>query len=97
MKKITTDLWSLFWKQFFGSLNDNVYKNALFIEMKQKGNEIIRFKSELENAPVFSTSGRLGLFSDGNLPFSNQISSGSQQPSLSDMVRRAIEFRDPFR
>lgn len=64
----------------------------LILEMKQKGNEIFRFKSELENAPVFSTAGRLGLFSDGNLPFSNQISSGSQQPSLSDMVRRAIEF-----
>ena len=27
----------------------------LILEMKQKGNEIIRFKSELENAPVFST------------------------------------------
>ena len=64
----------------------------LILEMKQKGNEIFRFKSELENSPVFTTADRLGLFSEGNLPFSNQISSGSQQPSLSDMVRRAIEF-----
>jgi alkaline phosphatase len=33
-----------------------------------------------------------GFFSAGELAFSNQIESGSQQPSLSDMVRRAIEF-----
>ena len=64
----------------------------LILEMKQKGNEIFRSKSELENAPVFTTAVRTGLFSEGNLPFSNQISSGSQQPSLSDMIRRSIEF-----
>ena len=64
----------------------------LILEMKQKGAEIFRFKAELENSPVFTTSRRLGIFSDAELPFSNRISSGSQQPSLSDMVRRAIEF-----
>ena len=64
----------------------------LILEMKQKGSELFRFKAELENSPVFTTANRLGIFSDGDLPFSNQISSGSQQPSLSDMVRRAIEF-----
>jgi len=64
----------------------------LIIEMKQKGSELFRSKAELENSPVFTTSSRLGIFSDANLPYSNQISSGSQQPSLSDMVRRAIEF-----
>jgi len=60
--------------------------------MKQKGNEVFRFKAELENSPVFTTANRIGIFSDGDLPYSNQISSGSQQPSLSDMVERAIEF-----
>jgi alkaline phosphatase len=64
----------------------------LILEMKQKGSEIFRSKAELENSPVFTTASRAGLFSEGDLPYSNQISSGSQQPSLSDMVRRAIEF-----
>lgn len=64
----------------------------LILEMKQKGDEVFRFKAELENSPVFTTANRVGIFSDGDLPYSNQISSGSQQPSLTDMVRRAIEF-----
>src|SRR5581483_10592532 len=64
----------------------------LILEMKQKGRELIRSKADLENAPVFSTADRVGIFATGNLPYSDQIESGSQQPSLSDMVRRAIQF-----
>jgi len=64
----------------------------LILEMKQKGIEIFRSKAELENSAVFTTANRVGIFSDGDLPFGSQITSGSQQPSLSDMVRRAIEF-----
>lgn len=64
----------------------------LLFELKQKGREIFRSKAELENAPAFSTADRVGVFSDGNLPYSTQNESGSQQPPLSDMVRRAIEF-----
>jgi len=37
MKKISTDLWSLFWTQFFGALNDNVFKNALVILITYQG------------------------------------------------------------
>ena len=64
----------------------------LLLELKQKGGEIFRSKAELENAPVFSSARRVGIFSNGDLPYSTQLESGSQQPSLSDMVRRAIEF-----
>lgn len=37
MKKISKDLWSLFWTQFFGALNDNVFKNALVILITYQG------------------------------------------------------------
>jgi alkaline phosphatase len=60
--------------------------------MKGKGAEILRSKSDLENAPIFTTAPRVGVFADGDLAYSNQIEAGSQEPSLPDMVRRAIEF-----
>lgn len=37
MKKISSGLWSLFWTQFFGALNDNVFKNALVIMIAYQG------------------------------------------------------------
>ncbi len=37
MKKISKDLNSLFWTQFFGALNDNVFKNALVIIITYQG------------------------------------------------------------
>ncbi len=64
----------------------------LLLEMKNKGAEIMRSKSELENAPMFTTAPRVGVFASGDLAYSNQIQPGSQEPTLSDMVRRAIEF-----
>jgi len=64
----------------------------LLLEMKNKGAEILRSKSELENAAIFTTAPRVGVFADGDLAYSNQIEAGSQEPSLPDMVRRAIEF-----
>lgn len=61
-------------------------------EMQGKGWEVVRTKAELENAAAFRTGPFAGFFADDQLAFSNQIESGSQQPSLADMVRRAIEF-----
>jgi alkaline phosphatase len=61
-------------------------------ELQGKGWEIVRSKVELENAPAYRTSPLAGFFSVGEMAFSNQIESGSQQPSLADMVRRAIQF-----
>jgi MFS family permease len=37
MKKISKDLSSLFWTQFFGALNDNVFKNSLIILITYQG------------------------------------------------------------
>jgi alkaline phosphatase len=64
----------------------------LLLEMKGKGAEILRSKSDLEGAPIFTTVPRVGVFANGDLAYSNQIEAGSQEPSLPDMVRRAIEF-----
>jgi alkaline phosphatase len=64
----------------------------LILELRQKGHEIVRSKAELENASSFLTSSLAGFFSNGNMAFSDKIESGSQEPKLSDMVQRAIEF-----
>ncbi|MDD4975139.1 MAG: MFS transporter [Bacteriovorax sp.] len=37
MKKIPSDLWALFWTQFFGALNDNIFKNALVLIITYQG------------------------------------------------------------
>jgi alkaline phosphatase len=64
----------------------------LLAELQGRGWEVVKTKAELENAAGYRTGPIAGFFSEGSLAFSNQIESGSQQPSLSDMVRRAIEF-----
>ena len=64
----------------------------LLAELHGQGWDLVRSKAELANAPAYRTAGLAGFFSSDPLAFSDQIESGSQQPSLSDLVRRAIEF-----
>lgn len=64
----------------------------LLLEMKQRNVEIMRSKSDLENASLFATAPRVGIFASGDIAYSNQIQPGSEEPTLSDMVRRAIQF-----
>jgi alkaline phosphatase len=64
----------------------------LLDEMQKKGCEIVRTKAELEESESFQESGVLGLFAPESLAFSDNTEAGNQQPSLSDMVRRAIVF-----
>ena len=64
----------------------------LWLELRGKGFSTVRTKAELENTASFLTGPLVGLFADGNLSYSSQVQSGSQEPSLPDMVRRAIEF-----
>jgi alkaline phosphatase len=64
----------------------------LLAELQGRGWELVRTKAELENAANYRTGTIAGFFSNDQLPYSNQIESGSKQPSLSDLVRRAIEF-----
>jgi len=64
----------------------------LFGELQARGCEIVRSKAELEGATAYHTGQIAGFFSNDQLAYSNQIESGTQQPSLADMVRRAIQF-----
>lgn len=62
----------------------------LLDEFQKKGCEVVRTKAELED--TFQDSGVLGVFAAESMAFSNNVEAGAQQPSLSDMVRRAIVF-----
>ena len=64
----------------------------LLAELQGKGCEVVRTKADLENASTYRDRGIMGVFAPGSMAYSDEIESGSQQPSLSDMVRRAIEF-----
>ncbi|MGV3532572.1 MAG: alkaline phosphatase [Chthoniobacteraceae bacterium] len=64
----------------------------LLAELQDRGVEILMNKAQLEEAEPYRTGGIMGLFSSGVLSFSNQAEAASQQPSLPDMVRRAIAF-----
>lgn len=64
----------------------------LVSEWKAKGVEVVRSKAELETAQGGDSGRVVGLFSGGPLAFANQMESGSEQPSLPDMTRRAIDL-----
>jgi alkaline phosphatase len=64
----------------------------LILELRRNGYEIVRSKAELESVPRWRRPRLLGLFSNSEMAFANQIASGSEQPALPDMTRRAIEL-----
>ncbi len=63
----------------------------LVAEMQANGRELVATKAALEEVSSYRSKPLLGLFAPGTLAFSDQVESGSAQPSLTDMVRRAIE------
>ena len=64
----------------------------LVLEMRRNGYEIVRTKAELEVIPQWRRPKLLGIFSEGEMAFANEIAAGSEQPALADMTRRAIEL-----
>jgi alkaline phosphatase len=64
----------------------------LLAELQGKGWDLVHSKAELANASTYRTGRIAGFFSNDALAFSDQIESGSQQPALADMVRRAVQF-----
>lgn len=64
----------------------------LLSQLRSSKVDIFTTKAELEAAGSYWTHRVFGLFGPADLPHADQIESGSQQPSLADMVRRAIEF-----
>ncbi len=64
----------------------------LILEMRRNGYETVRTKAELESIPQWRRPKLLGLFSEGEMAYANEIAAGSEQPALADMTRRAIEL-----
>src|SRR5207244_13219458 len=53
---------------------------------------IVQTRAELDAVPAWRRPKLVGVFSKEDLAFVNQLEERSQQPSLSDMVRRAIQL-----
>ncbi|CAN5403699.1 alkaline phosphatase [soil metagenome] len=64
----------------------------LVLEMRRNGYEIVRTNAELEAIPQWRRPKLLGLFSEAEMAYANEIAAGSQQPTLADMTRRAIQL-----
>jgi alkaline phosphatase len=64
----------------------------LLLELRGNGFDIVRTRAELEAVPAWRRPKLFGAFNNAELAFVNQVEERSQQPSLSDMVRRAIEL-----
>lgn len=64
----------------------------LLLEVRRKGVDLVRTKAELEAIPGWRRPKLFGAFSQSELAYGDQIAARSEQPSLSDMVRRAIEL-----
>jgi alkaline phosphatase len=64
----------------------------LLLELRRNGVDVIQTRGELESVPVWRITKLLGAFASGEMAFSNQLDEKKEQPSLPDMVRRAIEL-----
>jgi len=64
----------------------------LLLQLRSNGFDIVRTRAELDAVPAWRRPKLVGVFSKEDLAFVNQVEERSQQPSLSDMVRRAIQL-----
>lgn len=64
----------------------------ILLQLGQEGVEIVRTEADLRQLGNFRTSKLLGLFGNGPLPLSSRGGSEPREPSLPDMVRRAIQM-----
>ncbi len=64
----------------------------LLLEMRNRGYDIVRNKSELTNTPDWRAPKVLGIFSMGNLNFADEVRATGAQPTLAEMVRQAIQL-----
>ena len=64
----------------------------LLLELRRNGFDIVRTRAELEAIPASRPPRLFGAFGNADLAFANQAEERSEQPSLGDMVRRAIEL-----
>ena len=64
----------------------------LLAEIRQKGFDLVRTRAELETIPGWRRPKLFGGFARAELAFADQMEARGEQPSLADMVRRAIEL-----
>jgi alkaline phosphatase len=64
----------------------------LLLELRRKGYDIARNKSEMENTPSWRAPRLLGIFASGNLAFAEEVQSAGSQPALAEMVKTAIQL-----
>jgi alkaline phosphatase len=64
----------------------------LLLELRGNGFDIVRTRAELDTVPAWRRPKLVGVFSNDDLAFANQVEERNQQPSLSDMVRRGIQL-----
>jgi len=64
----------------------------LLLQLKRNGIDVVQTRGELEAVPAWKHPKLFGAFSKNDLAFANQVEERSQQPSLADMTRRAIEL-----
>lgn len=62
----------------------------LILEMRNRGYDIVRTRQEMESTPRWRAPKVLGLFSEGQLAFADEVQASASQPSLSDLVLQAI-------
>src|SRR4051812_37123947 len=64
----------------------------LLLELRRNGYDLVKTKAELEGIPAWRRAKLFGAFGPNELAFATQIEERIDQPSLADMVRRAIEL-----
>jgi alkaline phosphatase len=64
----------------------------LLLELRRNGFDVVRNRADLEAISTTRRPRLFGIFATEELAFSDEISARSEQPSLSDMVRRAIQL-----
>jgi alkaline phosphatase len=80
--------------QFLPITKGGVRQDArdLLLELRSNGFDIVRSRADLDAVPAWRRPKLVGVFSKEDLAYVNQVEERSQQPSLSDMVRRAIQL-----
>ena len=64
----------------------------LLLELGGNGFDVIRTRAELEAVPAWKRPKLFGAVAGAELAYAKQVEQRNEQPSLSDMVRRAIEL-----
>jgi len=64
----------------------------LFLEMRQKGYDIVRNRTELHDIPLWHRPKILGVFAMDEMAFPDEIQAGANQPTLAEMVHQAIQL-----